>query len=184
MEESDRELVERIVAGEARAFSVLVKRFHNLIYSITYRMLGDVAEAQDLTQEVFLKIYRQIGQYDPTLPLRPWVRRLACNLTLNHLRKKRPAHLSLIEAGADKQARLPSPLPDQESALLTESRNKRLQKALMELPEHYRMAFTLKYVEEMTSLEIAEAMQTNQNTVKTWLVRAREMLRRSLDDLR
>lgn len=181
MEEwSDRELVERIVAGDARAFTVLVMRFRNLIYSISYRMVGDVAEAQDLTQEVFLKIYHQIGQYDPTLPLRPWVRRIACNLTLNHLRQRRPL---LIQDSSVQALQLLSPSPTQEQELLAESRNRRLQKALMELPEHYRMAFTLKYVEDMTSLEIAEVMQTKQNTVKTWLVRAREALRRSLDDV-
>lgn len=181
MEEwSDRELVERIVAGEARAFTVLVERFHTLIYSIAYRMVGDVAEAQDLSQEVFLRIYRQIGQYDPALPLRPWVRRIACNLTLNHLRHRHPT--LQISQGDDGQE-LSSPSPNQEQMLLAESRNRRLQRALMELPEHYRLAFTLKYVEDMTSLEIAEVMQTNQNTVKTWLVRAREALRRSLNDL-
>jgi RNA polymerase sigma-70 factor, ECF subfamily len=181
---SDAELVERILRGDPEAFSLLVSRFHRVIYSIAYRMAGNAAEAEDLCQEIFLRIYQNLSRYDPDLPLAPWIGRIACNHTLNRLKRRMPALAPLnVEIDGEVLERpIADTREDPEEALITRSREERLQEAIMSLPENYRLAFTLKYVEDLTAEEISEIMQIPRNTIKTWLVRAREMLRNRLKD--
>ncbi|MBL8148460.1 MAG: sigma-70 family RNA polymerase sigma factor [Blastocatellia bacterium] len=176
---SDAEMVKSIVGGDSEAFTLLVSRFHRTVYSIAYRMVGNVAEAEDLCQEIFLKVYKNIGQYDQSLPFTPWLRRVACNHTLNSLKRKGLSTSSLEQVDAGSKALSSSNNP--EVQMVAESQKKNLQEAIMSLPENYRMAVTLKYVEDMTAEEIAEIMQVPKNTVKTWLFRAREELRDKLD---
>ncbi len=181
---SDRELVERILDGDRDAFALLVTRFHRVIFAIAYRMVGNAAEAEDLCQEIFLRVYQNLARYDADMPLAPWLRRIACNLTLNHLKRKGPAITSLDSAadGEEQQIQIADAGEDPESQLITRNRASRLQEAILSLPENYRLAFTLKYVEDLTAEEIGEIMQMPRNTIKTWLFRAREMLRSKLAD--
>ena len=94
---SDAQLTELILSGDRDAFSLLVSRFHRIIYSIAYRMAGNATEAEDLCQEIFLRIYQNLALYDKSMPLAPWIRRLACNHTLNWLKRRShaPAALSV-----------------------------------------------------------------------------------------
>src|SRR5690349_764531 len=104
--ETDAKLVERILGGEQEAFSLLVSRFHRIIYSICYRMVDNAAEAEDLCQEIFLRIYQNLVRYDPEMPLSPWIRRIACNHTLNWLKRRSPATLQLsVEIGGEESER-------------------------------------------------------------------------------
>lgn len=177
---SDAKLVERILKGDENAFAELVAQFHKRIYSIAYRMVGNVLEAEDLSQEIFLRIYQKLSQYDPNFPLTPWVCRIASNTTINHL-KKRSVKTLPFEITINLEER---PIVDgnisPEQAMIIKRRDKELQTAIMSLPENYRLAFTLKYVENLTSEEISEIMNIPRNTIKTWLVRAREALRGKL----
>jgi RNA polymerase sigma-70 factor, ECF subfamily len=181
---SDAELVRQILSGDREAFTLLVSRFHRVVYSIAYRMTGSFTEAEDLSQEIFLRIYQNLSRYDPGLPLGPWINRVACNHTLNWLKGRRPASLSLsVDIDGEEVER---PIADKregpEEALINRSREERLQEVIMSLPENYRLAFTLKYVEDLTAQEISEIMQIPKNTIKTWLIRAREILRSRLSD--
>ncbi|MEW6735915.1 MAG: sigma-70 family RNA polymerase sigma factor [Acidobacteriota bacterium] len=181
---SDTELVERIISGEEDAFTLLVKRFHRPVYAIAYRMVGNVTEAEDLSQEIFLRIYQNLSRYDRSLPLAPWIYRIACNQTLNRLKRRALATTSLhiIIDGEESERPIADSREDPEQAMITRSREERLQQALLTLPENYRLAFTLKYLEDLTAEEIGEIMQVPRNTIKTWLFRAREALRSRLTD--
>ncbi len=181
---ADAKLVKRILNDEQLAFSELVTQFHRRIYSIAYRMVGNVSEAEDLCQEIFLRVYQKLSQYDPNLPLAPWICRIASNTTINYLKRRGIKTVPLeITINSEEKAR---PIVDNratpEQALLNNNRDKQLQAAIMSLPENYRLAFTLKYVENLTSEEIGEIMNIPRNTIKTWLVRAREALRGKLVD--
>jgi RNA polymerase sigma-70 factor, ECF subfamily len=180
----EAELVAQILKDDPQAFAELVKQFHRRVYSITYRMLGNVAEAEDLCQEIFLRVYQNLSSYDPNLPLAPWICRIASNTTINHLKRRtlKTVPLEINFNNEEKERPLVDERATPEQALLESNRNKKLQAAILSLPENYRLAFTLKYVENLTSEEIGEIMNIPRNTIKTWLVRAREALRGKLID--
>lgn len=181
---TDAQLAGRILDGDDEAFSALVARFHRTVYSIAYRMSGNAAEAEDLSQEIFLRIYKNLDKYDPSMPLAPWINRLACNHILNRLKRRAPrmSPLEIEVEGEEKERPIADKREDPEEAMIAKSRKRQLQSAIMSLPENYRIAFTLKYVEDLTADEISEIMQIPRNTIKTWLVRAREMLRSKLSN--
>jgi RNA polymerase sigma-70 factor, ECF subfamily len=181
---TDRELSERILVGDQAAFALLVARFHRRIYTIAYRMVNNRAEAEDLCQEIFLRAYQNLASYDASKPLAPWLCRIACNHTLNFLKRRALVVVPLtINVGGEEIERpIADERADAESAMITRSREEKLQAAISSLPENYRLAFTLKYVEDFTAEEIGEIMQVPRNTIKTWLVRAREALRSKLEN--
>jgi RNA polymerase sigma-70 factor, ECF subfamily len=174
-------VVARVLAGDHAAFEELVSRYHRVVFAIAFRMTGNRAEAEDVSQDVFLRIFRSLDQFDPRLPLAPWVRRIASNAALNHLRRRnlerRHAPPPLREENAPD---IPDAAADPERRAAGSEVAGRLARALDGLPENQRMAVTLKYVEDLTAEEIAQAMGAPRNTVKTWLLRARERLREEL----
>jgi RNA polymerase sigma-70 factor, ECF subfamily len=177
-------LLGRILQKEQAAFTELVAKFQRRIFTLTLRMTGNQADAEDLTQEIFLRIYQNLAAYDATQPLAPWIYRLACNHTLNFLKRRRVKLVSLTpprpeESGLADQ--LVAHDPDPEVATIAASQYRQLQLAMQQLPENYRLVFTLKYTEDLTATEISEILQAPRNTIKTWLLRAREMLREILN---
>ena len=179
--EDDASAVERALAGDPDAFGEIVSRYHRTVFSIAYRMTGSRAEAEDLCQDVFLRAYRGLPRFDPALPFGPWLRRIAANAALNHLRHRTVGRTLVSEAdGAEEGVADPAAGPEERAA--SSEAADRLGRALSTLPENQRLAFTLKYVEGLTAEEIAEAMEAPRNTVKTWLLRAREALRKELAD--
>lgn len=179
--EDDAGAVERTLAGDPDAFGELVSRYHRAVFSIAYRMTGSRTEAEDLCQDVFLRAYRSLDRFDRSLPFGPWLRRIASNASLNHLRHRAVSRGSASDAqGAEQNVPDRAAGPEQRAASAETA--DRLGRALAALPAKQRLAFTLKYVEDLTAEEIAQAMDAPRNTVKTWLLRAREALRRELAD--
>ena len=179
--ENDAAAVERALAGDPDAFGELVSRYHRAVFSIAYRMSGSRTEAEDLCQDVFLRAYRSLARFDPSLPFGPWLRRIASNAALNHLRHRGVTRGAVTEADGAEQD-VPDRAAGPEQRASSAETADRLGRALATLPVNQRLAFTLKYVEDLTAEEIAEAMDAPRNTVKTWLLRARETLRRKLTD--
>jgi RNA polymerase sigma-70 factor, ECF subfamily len=179
--EDDAAAVERTLAGDPDAFGELVSRYHRTVFSIAYRMTGSRAEAEDLCQDVFLRAYRSLDRFDRSLPFGPWLRRIACNASLNHLRHRAVASGRISDADGLEQNVPDAAAGPEERASSAETAD-RLGRALAALPANQRLAFTLKYVEDLTAEEIGEAMEAPRNTVKTWLLRARETLRKDLSD--
>jgi len=180
----DAAMVERALAGDGEAFRELVSRYHRAVFAISYRMTGTRAEAEDLCQEVFLRAYRSLARFDRSWPLGPWLRKIACNAALNHLRHRAVERGGSTETDPNEEPgqSAPDPGAGPEERLARSERADRLGRALSKLPSNQRLAFTLKYVEELTADEIARAMDVPKNTVKTWLLRAREALRKELAD--
>ncbi len=178
VEGPDAALVGRIRGGDAQAFTALVSRFGGIVFSVGVRMLGNRSEAEDLCQDVFLKVHQKLSSFDTRLPMGPWIRRIACNETLNRLRRRRGDRVPL----ALEDVEVPDPGLPADAALERKRRAERVGRALAALPENQRLAITLKYVESLTAEEIGAALDVPRNTVKTWLLRAKESLRRSLAD--
>ena len=174
-------LVRRVLAGDRAAFEELVSRYHRTVFAIAYRMTGSRAEAEDVSQDVFLRVYRGLPQFDPRLPFAPWIRRIAGNAALNHLRHRNLERRHAVpESDRGEMPDLSDAAADPEERAARAEEAGRLGRALAVLPENQRLAVTLKYVEGLTAEEIADAMGAPRNTVKTWLLRARERLREEL----
>ena len=156
--------------GDREAFEQLVHRFQRRIYGFAYRYIRDADEAQDLAQEIFLRLYRKLGRFDPRRPFEPWLWRVAANVCANYLDRRgpRPADLE----GDDSSGGTAAP-----PALLEETR---LGAALSRLPPNYRLVLVLHYQADMPLAEIAGTLGLSEKTVKSRLYRARTQLQLAL----
>ena len=162
-------LAARAAHGDREAFEQLVHRFQRRIYGFAYRYVRDPDEAEDLVQEVFLRLYRKLGRFDPRRPFEPWLWRVAANVCANYLDKHRPRPEAL-EGDPDLGTASPP-------ALLEETR---LGAALTRLPPAYRLLLALHYQADMPLAEIAETLGATEATVKSRLYRARTQLQHAL----
>jgi RNA polymerase sigma-70 factor (ECF subfamily) len=147
-----------------------VHRFQRRVYGFAYRYIRDADEAQDLVQEIFLRLYRKLGRFDPRRPFEPWLWRVAANVCANYLDKRVPRPTEL-NADDDNAASAAPP------ALLEETR---LGAALSRLPPTYRLLLVLHYQADMPLAEIAGTLGVSEMTVKSRLYRARAQLQNAL----
>ena len=170
--EIPQDLILRARRGDAPAFRDLVDRLAGLAFNIAWRMTGHRADAEDISQEVFLRLHRHFATYDPRLPFLPWFRRLTSNACLNWCRthrSRRPERLT------DSDPAAPDPAPDTSDELLV---------AMRELPDEQRLVLAHFYFENLSVAEIAEAVDAPAGTIKTRLFRARESLKSKLQILK
>jgi RNA polymerase sigma-70 factor (ECF subfamily) len=168
--------------GDPSAWRTLVESTGGYLLGLARRMVRDPVEAEDVVQDIYMRIGRHLGRYDPSRPFTPWVRRLAVNHVLNHLRsRKRMASLDArAEAtGAEPtDPRVPSP-PEGASAA---ERRDAVRAAIAGLPEDYRAAVTLRYLGGRSVREVAELLDIPEGTAKIRLFRARALLKDVLED--
>jgi RNA polymerase sigma-70 factor (ECF subfamily) len=180
---SDVELMLALKAGDEQAFAELVDRHRDAVVNLTYRYLGNRADAEDLAQEVFLKVYRARSRYEPAAKFTTWLYRVAANACLNEVRnrKRRPTFSAAPFDGdgevapADRVAT--SPLEEAERSEMREQ----VRAALAELPERQRMALLLNKFHGLGYEELAESLAMSVPAVKSLLVRARENVRRRIE---
>ena len=187
----DAELVGRAAAGDASAFRELVERHQLRVYQIVHRMLRDRTDADDVTQETFVKVWRGLPSYDGRAQFSTWLYTIARNTALNALRARRP-QLSLSDAATFAEAELalgvadgPASGPEAADAAAdsaTESRA--IAAAIAELPERQQQVVALFYLQDRSYDEVAEMLAIPLGTVKTLLHRARARLEQRLGGLR
>lgn len=169
-EQSDEALVERTRKGDTEAFSELARRHGQTVYNLSLRFMRNASLAEDMAQEAFLKAYQKIGKFRGDSRFSTWLYRIACNVCLSELQKrKRRGELSLVyEAGP---AAFPAAAadPSEEAELI--------RRCVAQLPRRYAEAITLYYLRECSYDEVAEIMEVPEGTLKTWLHRARRQLR-------
>ncbi len=182
-EKSDRELVEIALKGEKSAFEALIIRYQNGIINYIYRMILDKEEAMDLTQEVFIKAYFSLSTYNPRYSFSTWIYKIASNLTIDYLRKKKRKDYN-TESLSQKSKEIE--IPDQSMSpvknLDREMFYNKLEKALNMLPESLREFIILRDINELTYNEIAEIKNLPLGTVKNKIFRGREILRKLMED--
>ncbi len=171
----DIELVEGILNGDPQAFTELVERYQESVYNLAYRMLGDSFEAEDATQEAFIRAYRHLARYDTTRSFKTWLLTIASNHCIDRLRKRRMVRLSLDDLFPTHPA-LASKEPSPEEATVKNERSARMQDMLNTLAPTYRAVIVLRYWYDMSCAEIANTLATREGTVKSRLFRARQML--------
>jgi RNA polymerase sigma-70 factor, ECF subfamily len=179
-------LVAELQAGSEEAFNYVLGAYKNPVYSLVAHILGNDADAADVLQNVFVKVFRGIGQFHGHSSLKTWMYRIAVREALNYRRGwfRRHVHepVSLDEESAEPVAALATK-PDGESpyeALELAERQKLVKLALAALPPPYRAVLVLREIDEMPYDEIAEVLDIAEGTVKSRLMRGRELLRRKL----
>jgi len=179
---SDEALVKQHLRGDAQAFAELVTRHTAPVFNLAFRLTGDRAEAENVTQEAFLRAYSALPHSRIELAFKPWLFQIAVNLCRDLARKKHPdafTDLAQEDKGAPEdefEDEAPLPLDQIEEHELERA----LARAVASLPEVYRAAVTLRYTEELSYQEIAAVLKLPVNTVRTHLSRAKAMLRQSL----
>lgn len=175
---TDEILAQQAAAGKHQAFSELVKRYSGRIYNVAYRFSGNSTDAEDIVQDVFIKVYRALPKARLDLPFRPWIYRIATNTSISHLRSKlAPA----LPEEAAKSVPSEEELPEESAAKAELSA--RLQQAILKLPINFREVVILRYTEELTFREIGSILEMPENTVKTYFQRAKVILKKELVDL-
>lgn len=176
---SDTEVVDRFLTGEERAFQELVERYEVRLLNFIYRTIGDRERAEDLVQEVFIRVYRHIHRFDTSKKFSTWIYTIASNLAKNELRNRSRNPLILFQTitGAKTEDERPLQFEDSTSRPddLFQKRHLRalVEETVAQLPEHHRQVFVLREIEGKSYEEIAEITHCNLGTVKSRLNRAR-----------
>ena len=171
-------LVRRAQAGDRRAFAELVLAHQQFVYNLALRALGDPHEAEDVSQEAFVRAWQALPRFRGQARFRTWLYRIAANLCYNRLPRLRR---ELDALGAEEIANLPSEsVGNPLSGLEAQERRAFLHRQIDALPESYRMLIVLRYQQELSYAEIAEVVGLPLGTVKTGLFRARERLKEAL----
>ena len=176
---ADRLLVERYRAGDRTAFTELVIRYQRPIYNAAFWVLRNAEDANDIAQDVFLKVAERLDDYDPRYKFFSWIYRIAVNASLNMLRRNgREESLDDdAEFAAADSANPERQLGDAQVAA-------RVRSALMRLSTNDRMVLTLRHFSECSYEEIGEILDLDEKTVKSRLFEARRRMRGLLQDLR
>jgi len=180
-------IVERVLGGERDAYALLVERYNGSLFRYLVRMIGQPADAEDLTQEAFLRAYLSLASYDPSYRFSTWLFRIATNLAINRI--KAASKIVSLEEMSDRNEQRDEPpelvdpcadgRPDQ--AVERAERVKMIQNCLQELPADYRAVVTLRHIAELSYNEIADSIGLPLNTVRTRLHRGRERLGECLE---
>lgn len=175
-EVADDDLIERVGAGDRRAFSVLMARHVDRVYALAHRMTGSRSDAEDIVQEAFVRVWTKAATWRPGgARFSTWLYRVVLNLCVDLRRRSRlrPEGLDAADAVAD-------PGPTAETSLAEAQRNARVAAAVAALPERQRAAVVLTYTGGLSNAEAAQLMRLSVKAFEALLVRARRTLRASL----
>lgn len=185
----DRDLAEAMRAGEEAAYETLIRRFEQPVFSIVSRLAEDPGDSADVVQEVFLKVFRNIGSFRGESSLKTWIYRIAVNEARNHRRwfgRHRGKEVGLEPAASEDFSHgdwLPAESPDPYEITLDHEVQEMMEEAFKRISPSYRAALVLREVEELSYDEIAEVLEISVGTVKSRILRGRESLRKQLASL-
>lgn len=187
MTSSDVQLMLDVKAGDDASFNVLLRKYRTPLVNFLYRMVRDTATAEDLAQEVFLRVYRARKEYSPSAKFTTWLFRIATNLALNSIRDNRRRTLEVPIDAPVEEDEAPRELPAREMRidehLVERDRTELIRRAVAALPEKQRVAVLLHKYEEMDYSEIAKILNCSESALKSLLFRAYETLRVQLAPL-
>jgi RNA polymerase sigma-70 factor (ECF subfamily) len=168
----DHALIERCKSGDRQSLEKLVGLYEKPVYNAAYRILGNLDDAADITQAVFLKVFEHLGQYDPKYKLFSWIYRIAVNESINQLKRgKRQQTFSDNEVAAT---------DNPEAELAAGDLSREIQIGLMGLKEDYRTVIVLRHFSDCSYAQISEILQIPEKTVKSRLYSARQLMKETL----
>jgi RNA polymerase sigma-70 factor, ECF subfamily len=190
MVRTDVQLMLDVKAGDEASFELLLQRYRSPLVNFLYRMVRNREQAEDLAQEVFLRVYRAREDYIPSAKFTTWLFRIATNLALNSMRDTRYQKLEVsidapvtIDGEDERLPDVPEKHPNIEQHLVEDVRKKMIRHAIDKLPEKQRAAVLLHKYEELDYAEISKILNCSESALKSLLFRAYESLRVELAPL-
>ncbi len=171
----DIEIVNQCLAGDVNAFEVLIERYKKAVYNTAYRMMGNREEAEDVSQEAFIRMYKSLSKYNPEYKFITWALKVTTNLCLDALRKRKGETVP-IDEGFDIKDGKDTP----EEEYIRKENQKLVQDAIMKLPGKYREFLILFHHRNLSYQEIMDITGESLTIVKNRLYRARQMLKEEL----
>jgi RNA polymerase sigma-70 factor (ECF subfamily) len=178
----DEKLVERSLKGDESAFESLVQKYHKRIISIIYQIIGNKQEAEDVAQEVFIKVFYKLKDFNPKYPFYAWLYRIAINRCYDYLRAKKRTRMKSFSELSAKEIKAINTLYEKKndgerSAYNREDINEIINKLIMSLKPKERAVIVMRDVENLTYKEIAEILKCSELAARIKLSRARKKLR-------
>jgi len=183
---SDAEVMLRVKAGDESAFEYLLQKYRRSMVSFMYRMAHNSAAAEDLAQEVFLRVYRSRGSYEASAKFTTWLYRIATNLAVNYARdtrRERPENTVSLDEPADNTRRTMDIADGSltvEEVMVRRERLAAVRQRVQALPERQRMAVVMHKYQQMDYRQIAEVLKLSESATKSLLFRAYETLREQM----
>jgi RNA polymerase sigma-70 factor (ECF subfamily) len=192
MKPTDEDLMRRVATGDKHAFEALVYRHQRPVLNFIFRFLGDRTEAEDLTQDVFLRVWKSVETYKPDAKFTTWLYRIAINLCINRQRALRIRRWFSVSQPHEQKPNSEDTFFQAESAeiataedhLINSEQSRRLLKALNELPTSQRLAIVLKIYDGLSYQEISQLMNRSISAVDSLLIRAKKNLRKKLTKIK
>ncbi len=180
----DQKLIHAARNGDQKAYEALLNKYRNLVYHVMIKMVRNPQEAEDLSQEAFIKAFNALASFNEEFAFSTWLMKIATNNCIDYLRKKKLKTYSIDEPIQYKDERVKIEVPDKdptpEKLLLTEERKALIDDAVQSLPPRYRHVIVLRHKEEKSYEDIAEILRLPLGTVKARIFRAREMLNKKI----
>ncbi|PYX83509.1 MAG: RNA polymerase subunit sigma-24 [Acidobacteria bacterium] len=185
---TDAEVMLRVKAGDEPAFDYLVQKYRRPMVSFMYRMAHNAAAAEDLAQEVFLRVYRSRASYEASAKFTTWLYRIATNLAVNHARDtrhERPENMASLDEPDEQTGTtmdVADTSPNVEERLVRQERLKAIRQSVENLPERQRLAVLMHKYQQMDYKQIGEVLKLSESATKSLLFRAYETLRQQLKE--
>ncbi|HEX6899602.1 MAG TPA: sigma-70 family RNA polymerase sigma factor [Thermoanaerobaculia bacterium] len=177
----DLALVERHRCGDMQAFDEVYERFGEMVYNLALRLAGNREEAADLTQEIFLRIYRHLGSFGGRSTLKTWVFRIAINHCRDRLSRHVPTMQSIDADPEEGSVMIADPSRGPEELAVAADQGRRVMEGLARIPQVFREAVVLRDLEGLSYEEIAEVLGVRVGTVRSRIARGRDQLRSLLE---
>jgi len=177
MEPDDRQLVESIIAGDSAAFETLVRRKTSKVYSLCYRVIGNAEDAKDIAQLSFIKLWENVGKYDPQYTFDTWLYRMVTNVAIDFLRSKQSrdaavsSNLRLVKTASEGEQTLSLQRKEIESVFADVS---------SVLSPKQKTIFVMREMEDLPSVEISKILGCRESTVRNHLFNARKLMQEQL----
>jgi len=173
--ESDNELVRRVLAGKVESYGALVARHQARVFYLGLKFLHRNEDAEDFAQEVFIRAYEKLSSFQGSVPFAAWLYRIAFNLAVNkyHLKKRQLQAVHTVDI-------LPDSSYSPEHRLLADELAEWVRKSLHKIPEIYHVLIRMHFFEGLSYPEISKALEMPVNTIKSYIFRAKELIRQRL----
>ena len=172
----DLEVVERHRRGDPAAFEEIFTRYQSMVFNLSFRLSGSREEAADLSQEIFLRVYRHVGKFKGRSSLKTWIYRVSVNCCRSRLSKKKLPTVPLADDPSRSMREIRDPRSGPERRAIAQDEIRQLSEALVMLPSPFREAVVLRDIEELSYEEIATVLGVRLGTVRSRIARGRDRL--------
>ncbi len=180
----DSRNIKAALKGDQVSYRAIMKKYHDQVYNLLYRMVHDKDEVEDLTQEAFIKAFNSLKNFNEEFAFSTWLHKIATNNCIDYIRKRKLQTFSIDKPLESKDGEYSFEIPDStyipDKTLIAGQRSKILEDAVNSLPEKYRQVILMRHTEDKDYQEIADELKLPLGTVKAHIFRARDMLYRRL----